>query len=319
MMDANAILSEYLTKLSDTLQGLDKDCDAEFEGVGNAIIEIHASADSTFDTFVKNIVKLSDAIVVTRGRSDSLRNLPVLPYDLWLPFKSDTAARSSDESLTEAAAVFNTQVGDMASRWRPIAARLLRTSEPARFDQELLTLGDALLNHYSFSNNFCSVMPGWKRRLFAPHEQESTELFGRVIRVPVRSESEFKDFILALYKVFDESLPDEVRQWKKHKEDLPPLLLTIAEHVLDVKHGFYDDFTDLRNNLAHGGRDESEEKSRAADLSPIYEKLIGRGAIAPNDSERWLQLQKNILRSLSSVFDEMRRVFESAPTGRPID
>src|SRR5260370_6065039 len=231
-MDSVTVMKNALGRLNTRLKNLpdDETLDVEFQPVGNTIAQIHADAGAELESFVKNLIKLFDAVIKVRSNpKGQFRDLPTLPYDLWLPFKAESSKAPSVEVSADACQVFNDEVSDMASRWRPIAARLLRRTEPKRFDQRLWDLSHTLLNQYRYCNSFASDIADWKRRLFAPSDDASNELFGRVIRVPVTSECEFEGFIIALYRVFDEGLPAEVRQWKKNRDKLPPILLKIVE------------------------------------------------------------------------------------------
>lgn len=305
MSQANGLLKESLNKLMKKLEKLEGDQLLEFQPIGDAIIEIQA-ADNSESSFIKNLIKLSDVVIEARKRTGSpLQDLPVPPYDLWLPFKVESLAPQSPEDLVKAFEIFSGELSGIASHWRPIASMLRKSSEPKSTDHELVELRDRMVDKLDDCNDCYSANIEKGKRLFNPTEGATHELFFRVIPVPVTSARDFSTFIIALYRVFDEGLPSEVRQWKKHKHDLPASVLRVAEEVLEGES--FTHMGILRNKFA-----VHDAKEEAATLAPIFHKLIGARSIATDDGPSWLRLQKAVLRMLLPVLNDVCLILNSS-------
>lgn len=296
-------LKDSLTQLNDRLKKLQDTEFLEFQPIGDAIMEIQANGHSE-SNFIRHLITLSNAVIrVRKNPGNTLKDLPVLPYHLWLPFKADGSA-STTEGLADTVQIFDEGVAEIASRWGQIARLINKQTEPVIADPELSHLRDRLLTQYEYCNNWYSVNVEKKARFFRPAEEASNDLFVRIIPVPVSSASEFSIFIIALYKVFDEGLPEEIRQWKKHRHTLSPPLLKIAGEVLESDS--YKQFELLRNKFAVHNQEEL-----ASTVAPVFYRLIGVQTIAHDDAPKFLALQKAVLKMLLTVLLEVRETLDS--------
>jgi hypothetical protein len=300
MTEADGLLKRSLNKLMEKLGTLEGDQLVEFQPIGDVVTAIQA-ADNSEASFTKNLIDLSDAVIKVRIKSASpvLQDLAVPPYDLWLPFKAEASHSASSEALSDTIAIFREGMGELVSRWRPIAA-MLRGAERKPFDQELLHLCQSINDQFNYCNRCCLDVAEF--RLFNTAPEISTELFARGMPSPVTSAHDFSVFIIAVYNVFDEGLPKDVRK-RKPESQLPEPLTQVAEVLHGESFGYLGT---LRNKLVHGNNQPPEE------LSLVYEKLLGVGVrtIARDDGPKWLQLQKAVLGTLFKVLEEVRQIFD---------
>lgn len=298
MTEADGLLKKSLDRLMEKLGTLEGDQLVEFQPIGDAVTKIQA-ADNTEASFTKNLIDLSEAVIKVRIKSASsvLQDLGIPPYDLWLPFKAATSSSASLEALSDTIAIFREGIEDLASRWRPIAA-ILRGAERKPFDQELLDLCQSINDQFNYCNRCCLDVAEF--RLFNTAPEISTELFARAMSSPVTSSHDFSVFIIAVYNVFDEGLPKDIRK-RKPESQIPEPLTQVA----DVLHGeSFGYLGTLRNKLVHGNSQPPEE------LSFVYEKLLGVRTIARDDGPKWLRLQKAVLGTLFRVLEEIRQIFD---------
>jgi hypothetical protein len=305
-MEANNLLEDSLKKFAERFRAMAPKHFAELRPIGNVIRALSAPDSLNEGAFVKNLVNLSEAVIEVRknpASPPSFRELPIPPYDLWLPFKAHGAALEPKD-LNKANDVFSKQVGELASTWELVEAMhenslesfAQRSSEP-----ELESLRNGIMNLYEYCNKRCSIVT--KAPLFEASQTACNDLFVRVIPAPVASEAEFDRLSLALYKVFDDRLRNDVRQPKPDK----PLPAPLSEVVTLLHNGSFKYLGALRNKSA-----AHDQKEAAWKLVPIYEELIGARAIAPDDAKKWLELQKALLQMLFGVLRDVRRVFEAA-------
>jgi hypothetical protein len=298
-------LKESLSKLNNRLKEMGPAEFVEFQPIGDLIVYVQREGNSE-PNFIKNLITVTNALVRARKNpGNTLKDLPMLPYDLWLPFKANGAASIPAEALNEAAQIFDDGLKEIASRWGQIAG-LLPTNAPTKpADQELLKLRDCLLDHFEYCNNWYSVHFGKNKKFFNPSDEAFKELFFRMIPTPVANSREFGSFIISLYRVFDEGMPKEIRQWKQHKQELSPPLLKVASEIFESES--YNQFEILRHKFA-----VHDQEGLASTMAPIFHNLIGERVIARDDASKFLALQKALLTLLSEVLGQVRVVFNSS-------
>ena len=300
-MDTATLLRKSLDRLNERVQDLDEDEDLEFQDVGDAVMRIQETASEESVTFIENLVTLSKAVIKVRTRSKGrLRDLPVTPYDLWLPFKAKGSTLREPIYDADVIKVFNEEINDIASRWRPIAARLRRRTEPKPIDQDLLNLRDRILDQYNYCNNCSSGAIKGLRIFKAPEESGTTELSGatelfvRILPIPVTCPADFKVFIGSLHQVFYESLKNFKASVSNHPD---PARFTNAMEIINGEA--FKSLNVLRNKWSHA------DSNAAQTLAPIYEKLVGVTAIERDNATAWLTLQKAILKMLAGTLDSL--------------
>ncbi|HJQ25466.1 MAG TPA: hypothetical protein VKA60_16215 [Blastocatellia bacterium] len=106
MTIATTLLKSSLDCLSEKLGRLAND--PELDRVREALAQI-ARRGLEPDDFVKDLKELAEAVIEVRkkpGNSAALRELPVPPYDLWLPFKAKDWTCSDAAELADAVRIF---------------------------------------------------------------------------------------------------------------------------------------------------------------------------------------------------------------------
>ncbi|MDQ3743128.1 MAG: hypothetical protein M3444_01975 [Acidobacteriota bacterium] len=170
-------------------------------------------------------------------------------------------------------------------------------------DAELVDLRKLLMEQLRLCNDSCLSSASF--RLFDPSHEAWEELFEHEIHIPVKSKRDFRSFIIVLYWVFDESVPLDLRRWKRG-QPLPDPLTKVAE----VLHGeTFGQLTVFRNKFgAHDARRDNAA-SAATKLSQVYYNLVGDRSVERFDATKWLELQKAVLRMLSSVLEQVIQIF----------
>ncbi|HEV7892056.1 MAG TPA: hypothetical protein VGP08_15530 [Pyrinomonadaceae bacterium] len=115
-MTANILLGASLEALAAKLGELGDTYPSELKPVCEALAAISARGGET-DDFRRNLKDLAEAVIHVRTRPGSpqrLRELPVPPYDLWLPFKAEDLTPSDPEDIVDAVRIFNHKVSELA-------------------------------------------------------------------------------------------------------------------------------------------------------------------------------------------------------------
>lgn len=108
MMTAPKLLESSLDKLAAKLSELEADHSSELQSVRDVLARVGASSLEKKE-FTRNLKDLAQAVIDVRIKSNvgsPLRQLPVPPYDLWLPFKADDLADSDSHDLDDAVRIF---------------------------------------------------------------------------------------------------------------------------------------------------------------------------------------------------------------------
>jgi len=115
-MNVNAILEDSLERLAKKMNELMPTHPAELQPICNALTTMRSRGMNT-EGFRRDLMNLAEAVIGVRkicGTSASFRDLPVPPYDLWLPFKAADLTPADAQDLSEAAQIFNHKVTAMA-------------------------------------------------------------------------------------------------------------------------------------------------------------------------------------------------------------
>src|SRR5690349_2228099 len=108
MLAATELLKNSLDKLATKLDELAAGHSAECQRIHDVLADITArgSETSEFRRDLKNLAQVVIAVRTQPGNAPSLRELPVPPYDLWLPFKAEDLTPSDPEDMVEATRIF---------------------------------------------------------------------------------------------------------------------------------------------------------------------------------------------------------------------
>jgi hypothetical protein len=302
-VQVNTQLADNLQKLMEQFRTLTSKHFQELKPIGDALIEIKRSEGKDKE-FVRNLKTLSSAVIAVRKEprnSASVRNLTVPPYDLFLPFKSNSTGRNDSAVFDDAAIkTFNEAIQQLNEHWAPFAVAQ-ETREPNLSNPDLRLLRVRILAQFEKCNDLSEF------DLFKPTLKAHTDLFERKIATAVTRHDEFRTFITSLCQVFCEGLPNEVQKWQTGQA----LPLDLNQRTLDVIKGkAFSQIRRLRNKINHDDPDARLE------LAPIYQSLIGERGISSDDSERWLALQIAILENLASALEQLSRTLESVGTHR---
>ncbi|MGB9179543.1 MAG: hypothetical protein WCB68_09905 [Pyrinomonadaceae bacterium] len=113
-MTANELLKSSLNTLATKLGEFPDEHSSEFQPISKVLNEITERGMET-DAFRKNLKELAEAVIQVRKSSPSrFRELPVPPYDLWLPFKAEDLTPTDSVDLEEAKQIFNHKVTELA-------------------------------------------------------------------------------------------------------------------------------------------------------------------------------------------------------------
>lgn len=112
MMDANGLLEKSLDELAAKLDALAADHSQQLQPIRDAIMHIEERGGMTAESFIRDLMELSGMVIQvrTQAASPALRDLPVPPYDLWLPFKAEDLTRSDRVDLPGAIRIYNQMV-----------------------------------------------------------------------------------------------------------------------------------------------------------------------------------------------------------------
>ena len=108
MTTATRLLESSLDQLAAKLDDLAADHSAELDRIRETLAQI-ATRGLEANDFIWNLRDLAEAVIHVRtklGNSAALRELPVPPYDLWLPFKARDSTRSDRQELENAVRIF---------------------------------------------------------------------------------------------------------------------------------------------------------------------------------------------------------------------
>lgn len=114
-MTATDLLKNSLDTLAAKLKELSADYSSELQPICEALSGMTARGLETTD-FRRNLKELARAVIQLRtgvGSPARFRELPVPPYDLWLPFKAEDLRTADSADLIEAGRIFNAKVGQM--------------------------------------------------------------------------------------------------------------------------------------------------------------------------------------------------------------
>lgn len=115
-MTANKLLENSLDTLAAKLGELTADHASELQGICDVLATITSRGMEPAD-FRRNLKELAEAVIHVRTRPNSpsrFRELPVPPYDLWLPFKAEDSTTTDSEEMFEAMKIFNHKVTALA-------------------------------------------------------------------------------------------------------------------------------------------------------------------------------------------------------------
>jgi hypothetical protein len=294
-MEANILLEESLSRFDEKFRVLGPKFVSELRPLGDVIASIELQPEPFFD----NLLKFADAVVAVR-KNTALRDLPVPPYDLWLPFKAEQVFKWDPSALEGANGIFQKRIRGLASLWRMIMD-IQPTPQPS--DPELTRLRDEIERLMESCNKRCSALI--ESQLFEPSKTLCNELFLRLIPTYVASEADFDRLVSHLYMAFDEKLRVDVRQ-RKPERSLPAPLARVAEVLHE---GPFRHLGTLRNKTV--GHDHKEDAYKVA---PIYQHLVKKMAIDRDDIATWQHLQKALLEMLVGVLKEVLECFEPLST-----
>lgn len=297
-MQANEQLKQSLQKLVERFNSLIPKYFQELKPIGAALSEIKPADEKDRETFLRNLQSLSAAVISVRKKTDKsspVKDLPVPPYDLFLPFRSATVTNQT-ASLAEAIRSLNETVQQLSNDWAPFADVSLATTKTLS-NPDLQLLRSRIMGQFEKS----SELAGFD--LFEPTRKASLDLFERKILKPVTTADDFKLFVTSLNMVFWEGLPNLVREWQPGK-DLPFALTRSTLAV--IKGEAFRQMRTLRNKSNH------DDPDCQRDLAPIYQSLIGVRSLSRDDSERWLKLQIAVMENLASALEQLSRTLEPA-------
>jgi hypothetical protein len=118
-MTANMLLEDSLDKLAAKLGELASDRSSEVQRIRDVLTAIDARGTEA-KAFRGNLRELAEAVIYARTSSGNpagnpaLRDLPIPPYDLWLPFKAKDLTPSDPKDLDGAVQIWNKKVRVLA-------------------------------------------------------------------------------------------------------------------------------------------------------------------------------------------------------------
>jgi hypothetical protein len=108
MTVAHTILEDSLERLVAKVDELAATHPLELQPIRAALAEINSNGVDA-GSFQASLIKLAEAVIYVRkhpGSPSRLRDLPIPPYDLWLPFKARDLASSDPEDIADAIKIF---------------------------------------------------------------------------------------------------------------------------------------------------------------------------------------------------------------------
>jgi len=307
-MDANRLLENSLKKFGERFLALAPNHFSALKPVGDTIESICKLEGHEVAMFPVNLVRLAEAVIEVRKNPESpaaLKDLPVLPYDLWLSFKVEGAPQVASEASDAAMQVFDEKMCELANVWKAFAESQIDESKNP--DAQLQQFYARIHLQYHRCNGCFSEVVGEK--LFNPTADAYAEFFESKIVTRVRSADDFKVFIICLNNVFYECLQASVKAWQSG-QPVPDSLGQVAKPMEIIKGQSFRELKILRNKPVHN------DSNALRTLAPIYNRLIGEGignrtvkAINPDNEEQWLSLQKAVLEMLASSLEDLRRAF----------
>jgi hypothetical protein len=298
-VEANEQFEEGLRKLVERFNALAPRCFEELKPIGDALPTINRINEKDQGLFLRDLKRLSAAVIKVRKKpenSASTKDLPVPPYDLFLPFRSEGPATDA-AVFDKAIGTFNKTVQQLADTWAPYATySAALTQNPT--NPKLHSLRDRIVEQI----DRCNVLTV-DFDLFKPSLKAYTDLVHRKLAAPVSSVDDFRSFITSLHQVIWEGLPNEVQKWKQG-QSLPFNLTDEAWSI--IRGETFRQINRLRNKANHDDTDARRE------LAPIYQKLIGVSAIPRDDSRLWLELQIGLLENLASSLEQLSRTLASS-------
>jgi hypothetical protein len=115
-MTANVLLEDSLERLTKKLNELMVNHATELQPICTALTNM-TNRGMDADGFRRDLKELADAVITVRKASGApplFRELPVPPYDLWLPFKAADLTPADALDLSEPAQILNHKVTAMA-------------------------------------------------------------------------------------------------------------------------------------------------------------------------------------------------------------
>lgn len=115
-MSPNNLLRNSLDVLATKLGELTEDYPSELKPICDVLATITSRGEEAGE-FRRNLKDLAEAVIHVRTRPGSpprFRELPVPPYDLWLPFKAEDLTPSDPEDIVDAVRIFNHKVSELA-------------------------------------------------------------------------------------------------------------------------------------------------------------------------------------------------------------
>jgi hypothetical protein len=298
-VEAHEQFEESLRKLVERFNALAPRHFEELRPIGDALSSIKPTNEKDKSLFLRDLKSLSAAVICVRKRTENsaaAKDVPVPPYDLFLPFRSE-APKPDAAVFDKAISSFNKTVQELSDTWAPYATVSTSVTQNLT-NPKLQLLRDRIVEQIDRCNVLIVDFD-----LFKPSLKAYTDLIHRKLAVTVTSVDDFKSFIASLHQVICEGLPNEVRKWQLG-QTLP---LNLTQQALTIIKGeAFRHINILRNKSSHDDADARRE------LAPIYQKLIGVPAIPRDDSELWLGLQIGLLENLASSLEQLSRTLEAS-------
>lgn len=322
--DANALLEKSLREFGEKFETLE----AHFGGlmpIGEFLSDFRELNADEPDAFVRGLVEFSAAILNVRNEFDfeaaveirrdtgaAFEDLPVPPYDLWLPFKAEGSTPNPNVDLAAAIKIFNEAMGRLASTWQAWKRKRLPQPEDPRFNLDVIDLMLKMREVYRFCKNCCNKAAKEiisSLALFVANSDDELALLMGFVHPPVQSRAEFETFMIVFHKVFYDGLKQRFNKLKKDGH----LTGALASAEGALKREFPQAFQTLRHRAAHS---KTEEEEAFEEVANATETLIGLSYIAPDNAAGWTRLQKTVIIGQLDVLNEIVRAF-TGPDATP--